>query len=51
MAQKAVAAGDKSNHRPVEMNGWMYGCLFTDPDGFRWNVLYMDMSRMPGNFA
>jgi len=24
----------------------MYGCGFTDPDGHRWNALYMDMSKM-----
>ncbi len=47
MAEKAVAAGGKSNHKPREMKGWMYGCLFVDPDGHRWNVLYMDMSKMP----
>jgi predicted lactoylglutathione lyase len=47
LAQKAVEAGGKSNHKPGEMDGWMYGCLFTDPDGHSWNVLYMDMSKMP----
>jgi predicted lactoylglutathione lyase len=25
----------------------MYGCVFADLDGHRWNVLYMDMSKMP----
>ena len=34
---------------PAESQGWMYGCAFADPDGHRWNVLYMDMSKMPGN--
>ena len=47
MAAKAVAAGGSSPHQPKEMQGWMYGCLFMDPDGHRWNVLYMDMSKMP----
>jgi predicted lactoylglutathione lyase len=47
LAQKAIEAGGKSNHKPNEMQGWMYGCLFTDPDGHSWNVLYMDMSKMP----
>ena len=27
--------------------GWMYGFGFCDIDGHRWNVLYMDMSKMP----
>jgi predicted lactoylglutathione lyase len=47
MAKRAVAAGGKSNHTPSEMKGWMYGCIFTDLDGHRWNVLYMDMNKMP----
>jgi len=46
MAKKAVEAGGKSNHKPSEMKGWMYGCVFSDIDGHRWNVLYMDMSKM-----
>ncbi|MDB5250811.1 MAG: extradiol dioxygenase [Segetibacter sp.] len=46
LAKKAVAAGGTSNHKPGEMKGWMYGCLFVDLDGHRWNVLYMDMSKM-----
>ena len=47
MARKAVEAGGISTHKPSEMTGWMYGCMFADPDGHRWNVLYMDMSKMP----
>ncbi len=47
MAAKAVAAGGSSTHKPNEMPGWMYGCVFTDLDGHQWNVLYMDMSKMP----
>jgi predicted lactoylglutathione lyase len=47
LAKKAVEAGGSSNHSPTEMQGWMYGCVFTDLDGHKWNVLYMDMSKMP----
>ena len=47
MAMKAINAGGKSNHKPYLMNGWMYGCVFTDLDGHQWNVQYMDMSKMP----
>ncbi|PSL43846.1 hypothetical protein CLV51_107157 [Chitinophaga niastensis] len=47
MAKKAIAAGGASNHKPSAMQGWMYGCVFSDIDGHRWNVLYMDMSKMP----
>lgn len=45
LAKKAVAAGGSSNHKPKEMAGWMYGCVFADLDGHKWNVLYIDMSR------
>jgi len=45
-ARKAVAAGGKSNHKPTEMKGWMYGSLFEDLDGHKWNLLYMNMSKM-----
>ena len=47
MAQRAIEAGGSSNHKPSPMQGWMYGCMFTDPDGHSWNVLYMDMSQVP----
>ncbi|MEI6682294.1 MAG: VOC family protein [Bacteroidota bacterium] len=48
MAAKAVKAGGKSDHIPAPMKDWMYGCIFSDPDGHRWNVLFMDMEKMPG---
>ena len=47
IAEKVVAAGGTTNHQPSPMQGWMYGMVFSDPDGHRWNVLHMDMSKMP----
>lgn len=47
MAKKAAAAGGVVFAKPGESQGWMYGCGFADPDGHRWNVLYMDFSKMP----
>jgi len=47
MAKKATDAGGNLFSPPGESQGWMYGCAFADPDGHRWNVLYMDMSKMP----
>ena len=47
MAKKVTDAGGTVFSQPAESQGWMYGCAFTDPDGHRWNVLYMDMSKMP----
>ncbi|HEV8080206.1 MAG TPA: VOC family protein [Chitinophagaceae bacterium] len=46
IAKKAAEAGGSTNHKPGEMQGWMYGCVFTDVDGHKWNALYMDMAKM-----
>ena len=46
LAQKAAEAGGNLFGQPSEIHGCMYGCGFTDLDGHRWNVLYMDMSKM-----
>lgn len=48
MAKTVVAAGGTIYAPPAETDGWMYGFAFTDPDDHRWNVLYMDFSKMPG---
>ncbi len=48
LAKKAAVAGGEVFGKPSEIQGWMYGCGFTDLDGHRWNVLYMDPSKMPG---
>ena len=47
LAEKVKAAGGTIFGEPGEKDGWMYGCGFIDPDGHRWSVLYMDMSKMP----
>ncbi|MCL6571177.1 MAG: extradiol dioxygenase [Bacillus sp. (in: Bacteria)] len=47
MAKRAVKAGGTLFGEPAENQGWMYGCGFADLDGHRWNVLYMDMSKIP----
>lgn len=47
LAQQAARAGGVVFSAPAEHQGWMYGCGFADLDGHRWNVLYMDMSKMP----
>lgn len=43
-AANAAAAGCVVFGKPAELHGWMYSCGFTDLDGHRWNVLYMDAS-------
>lgn len=47
MLKKAVEAGGTSFSEPADKEGWMYGCGFADLDNHRWNVLYMNMSKMP----
>ncbi len=47
MAHRAEKAGGVVFATPEEIDGWMYGCGFADVDGHRWNVLYMDMDKMP----
>jgi uncharacterized protein len=51
MARKAEEAGGTVFAVPGENQGWMYGCGFSDPDGHRWNVLYLDFSKIPGQGA
>jgi uncharacterized protein len=47
MAKKVTDAGGTIFGKPSDIQGWMYGFGFIDPDGHRWNSLYMDMSKMP----
>lgn len=47
MALKVKAAGGHVYSEPADIQGWMYGCAFTDLDGHRWNILHMDLSKMP----
>ncbi|WP_417942504.1 VOC family protein [Flavobacterium sp. RS13.1] len=46
LAEKVKAAGGTVFAPPSESQGWMYGCGFTDLDGHRWNVLFMDFSKL-----
>ena len=47
LAKRAKSAGGQVFREPGESNGFMYGCGLIDPDGHRWNGLYMDFSKMP----
>lgn len=44
VAQKVVDAGGKTSHKPYDMNGPMYGCVFSDLDGHKWNVMHYRMN-------
>jgi len=46
MVEKAHSAGG-SEYREAQDHGWMYGRAFKDPDGHIWEVMYMDMGKMP----
>jgi uncharacterized protein len=47
LAAKAVQAGGTLFGEPAEHQGWVYGCGIADLDGHRWNIVYMDMSKVP----
>jgi predicted lactoylglutathione lyase len=46
LAKKVKEAGGTIFAPPAESQGWMYGCGFADLDGHRWNVLFMDFSKL-----
>lgn len=46
MVSKVERAGGTIYSKPVD-GGWLYGAGFADLDGHRWNVVYMDFSKMP----
>ncbi|MUT66969.1 VOC family protein [Paenibacillus sp. NEAU-GSW1] len=47
LIRRSEEAGGTVYAKPGWSQGWMYGAGFTDLDGHRWNVLYMDMSKLP----
>lgn len=47
LEKKVKTAGGTVWARPGENQGWMYGFGFSDLDRHKWNVLHMDMSKMP----
>ena len=48
LANTVTTSGGTVFAEPGDNQGWMYGSGFADPDGHRWTILYMDMSKMPG---
>lgn len=46
-AGKVFDAGGTIFSEPAEIQGWMYGFGFADPDGHRWNMVYMDFNKLP----
>lgn len=46
MVEKALKAGGKTYKDPDDY-GWMYSRAFQDLDGHLWEVLSMDLSKLP----
>lgn len=46
LADKVRKAGGSIYAEPAEKDGWLYGFGFSDPDGHKWNALYMDESKI-----
>ncbi|QSB26687.1 VOC family protein [Flavobacterium sp. CLA17] len=47
LMEKVTKAGGTVFAPPAESQGWMYAAAFADLDGHRWNILYMDFSKLP----
>lgn len=45
--EKAAAAGGRADPNPVQDHGFMYNRTVEDPDGYVWEIMWMDMSAMP----
>ncbi len=46
ITQRAADLGGTVFGPPSEVQGWMYGSGFADLDGHRWNILFMDFSKL-----
>ena len=49
IANRAREAGGIVYGEPGETDGYMYGCGFCDPDGHRWNALFIDVNKASGS--
>ena len=47
MVHQAVASGGSHAVEPQD-HGFMYGWSFRDPDGYHWEVFWMDPAAIPG---
>ena len=45
----AAAAGGRADPNPAQDHGFMYGRSVEDPDGYVWEVMWMDPSAMAGS--
>lgn len=47
----AAAAGGRNDPNPAQDHGFMYGRSVEDPDGYVWEVMWMDPAALAGNTA
>lgn len=45
---RAVAAGGYADPNPVQDHGFMYGRSVEDPDGYVWEIMWMDAAALAG---
>jgi predicted lactoylglutathione lyase len=45
---RAVAAGGRADPNPAQDHGFMYGRSVEDPDGYVWEIMWMDAAAMAG---
>jgi predicted lactoylglutathione lyase len=48
---RAVAAGGSADPNPVQDHGFMYGRSIEDPDGYVWEIMWMDPAAHAGTTA
>ncbi|HWD56733.1 MAG TPA: VOC family protein [Stellaceae bacterium] len=46
---RAAAAGGRADPNPAQDHGFMFGRSVEDPDGYVWEVMWMDAAAMDGN--
>ncbi len=46
LADTALASGGSAANAPIDMDGFMYGRSFQDPDGHLWEVVWMDPAAL-----
>jgi predicted lactoylglutathione lyase len=45
---RAVAAGGSADPNPVQDHGFMFGRSVEDPDGYVWEIMWMDTAALGG---
>jgi predicted lactoylglutathione lyase len=45
---RAAAAGGSADPNPAQDHGFMYGRSIEDPDGYVWEILWMDAAALAG---